>query len=328
MLEPPDGPMIERFWQMLADSFRYWSEARASQMAAALTYYAMLSLAPTMMIAIALASYLFDDELARGEILTVVQQVTTPEIARTIGGLIDRAQEPRSGIFAGSISIVVLVVGASGVFTQLYDTFNRIWQVESLKNGFWFNVQKRLIGIAMVLVMGLLLIAALVLNSVEAYVSQLAQGHPMVLRWMELTDRSLSYLLVPAVFSLMFWFFPATRIRLRDVIPAAVLTALLVAGSRYFIQLYLKMSTTSEVYGAAGSLVVMLIWVYITGLVVFYGAAFSHAWTVHYGSGPPFPAAPQPVPTEAVDGQPVPEPPPLVPQRRQSPPPPPSSPAG
>ena len=82
-----------------------------------------------MMIAIALAGYLFDDELARGEILAVVQQVTTPEIAETIGGLIDRAQEPRSGIFAGSISIAVLVFGASGVFTQLHDTFNEIWDV-------------------------------------------------------------------------------------------------------------------------------------------------------------------------------------------------------
>ena len=253
-------------------------------MAAALTYYTMLSLAPTLIIAIAIAGYLFGDQLAETQVLETVQQFTTEDIARTVAGLIDRANRPDSGVLAGSISIAILVIGASGAFTQIYNTFNMIWQVADERTGILYTIQNRLIGIAMVLVVGLLLIVALVLHSVIASINQWVEEYPAVLTWLNLSDRSLSFLLMPVIFSLMFWFFPATKISIRDVLPAGVLTSLLVAGSRYLIQAYLQFSTTSEVYGAAGSLVVLLIWIYITSLVVFLGAAFSHAWANVYGS--------------------------------------------
>ena len=253
-------------------------------MAAAMTYYAMLSLAPTLIISIAIASYIFDDQLAEQEILTAIRKFTNPEIAQIIAGLIGRANVPKSGFLAGSFSIGVFIFGASGVFSQLYDTFNHIWHVDGKKQGFWFSLQKRGIGILMVLLVGLTLVGALILNSVESYVTQLVGDQSVLLDWMKFADRGLSLLLVPVVFSLLFWFVPATKIRLSDVIPAAILTALLVMGSRYIIQLYLRFSFTSEVYGAAGSLVVMLIWIYITCMVVFFGASFSHAWSVTFGS--------------------------------------------
>jgi membrane protein len=256
-------------------------------MAAALTYYAMLSLAPTLMIAIAIAGYLFDDQLAEAEILTTIQQVTTPEIAQTISGLIQRANGPQSGVLAGTISLGVLIIGASGVFKQLFDTFNYIWHIDSKEQGFWFDMQKRGLGILMVLVIGLMLIGALVLNSMVAYVNQLMEGHPILLSWLNFADRSLSFLLMPIVFAGMFWFVPSVKLKLWDVVPAGIVTAVLVLGSRHIIQMYLEFSTTSEVYGAAGSLVVLLIWIYMTSMVVFYGASFSHAWAITYGSRAP-----------------------------------------
>ena len=279
--------MLLKIWQLVSGSFKIWSDARASQMAAATTYYAMLSLAPTLIISIAIASYIFDDQLAEAEILTTIRKFTTPEIAQTIAGLIRRANLPKSGFLAGTFSICIFIFGASGVFSQLYDTFNYIWLVDGKKLGFWFGLQKRGIGILMVLLVGLLLIGALVLNSVEAYVTSLVEGQALLLSWIKFSDRALTFLLLPIVFSLMFWFVPATKIRLTDVIPAGVLTAMLVLGSRYIIQLYLKFSSTSEVYGAAGSLVVMLIWIYIISLILFFGAAFSHAWSVTFGSRAP-----------------------------------------
>jgi membrane protein len=279
--------MIKKVWQLMFGSIRIWSDARASQMAAALTYYAMLSLAPTLMIAIAIAGYLFDNQLAEAEILAAVQQFTTPEIAKTISGLIQRASGPQSGIFASSISVIVLIIGASGVFSQLFDTFNYIWHVDGKKLGFWFEVRKRGIGILMVLVIGLLLIGALVLNSTVSYVTQQMEGHPILLSWLNFADRGLSFLLLPIVFSTLFWFVPSVKLSLWDVIPAGIVTSVLVTGSRYIIQLYLEFSSTSEVYGAAGSLVVLLIWIYMTSMVVFYGASFSHAWAITYGSRTP-----------------------------------------
>ena len=276
--------MFVKIWQLIFESFKIWSDARASQMAAATTYYAMLSLAPTLMIAIAIASYIFDGQLAEAEILEATREFTTPENAQIIAGLIQRASLPQSGIVAGTFSIGIFLIGASGVFSQLYDTFNYIWHVDAKKQGFWFGVQKRGIGILMVLMAGLLLVGALALNSLQGYVTELADGYQMLQYWLNLADRGVTFLLFPIMFSLLFWFVPATKVRIWDVVPAGILTSMMVLGSRYIIQLYVKFSSTSEVYGAAGSLVVMLIWIYIITMVLFYGASFSHAWSLTFGS--------------------------------------------
>ena len=295
--------MFKRIWKLISSTFSIWANANASRMSAALTYYTMLSLAPMLMIAIAIAGYIFDNKLAESEIVEQVSLVTTPEIAKTVGGLIKRASQPSSGIVAGTISLCVLTFAASGVFTQLYDTFNDIWNVSfDQKNSLLFTLEKRLIGVGMVLIVGVMLVAALVLNSLMTYVNQWVEGsYPQAVSWLNLADRGLSFLLMPVVFTLIFWFFPATKIRLKDVWPAGVLTACLVAASRYLIGLYLEFSTTSEVYGAAGSLVVLLIWVYMTGLVVFFGAAFSHAWADNFGSRSDF-YQPEPAPIASETG--------------------------
>ncbi|MEM7782332.1 MAG: YihY/virulence factor BrkB family protein [Planctomycetota bacterium] len=278
--------MILRIWQLIPRTISIWIGANASRMSAALTYYTVLSLAPILMIAIAIAGYVYDDHLAEHEILKQVNAFTTPEIAKTVSNLIQNAVRPESGIVAGSISLCILVFAASGVFTQLYDTFNDIWEVSHEdKNGFLLELQKRLIGIGMVFLMGVLLITSLIINSAFTYLSSLVDGsYPVLVGWLSFADRGFSFLLMPLVFTMMFWFLPATKIRATDALPAGFLTACLFAGSRYLIGLYLEFSTTSEVYGAAGSLVILLIWVYITGMVVFLGASFSRAWAITFGS--------------------------------------------
>lgn len=258
-----------------------------------MTYYTMLSLAPLLMIAIAIAGYVFDDQLVESEIIQSVKAVSSTEIAETVAGLIRNAKDPSSGWVAGMISLMVLLYGASGIFTQLFDTFNDIWQVPpASRSGLRFNIQKRLVGVMMVLVAGFLLIGTLALGSVISYLNQLVDGkYPQLTTWLNLADRGLSFILMPFVLSLIFWFFPTRKMRWTDVWPAAGLTAAMLAASRYLIDFYLQFSTTSEVYGAAGSLVVLLVWVYITGLVVFFGASFSCAWTQLFGSHSNFAAS-------------------------------------
>lgn len=266
-------------------TFSIWARANASRMSAALAYFAMLSLAPCLMIAIAIAGYIYDDGVAATEIVKQVERVTTPEIAQTVDGLIQRASKPRSGILAGTISLCVLVFAASSVFTQLTDTFDDIWGVTYHGfEGFLATIRKRLIGIGMVLIVGVLLIAILLMESTMAYIRTLVDGYPSVLGWLMLADKSLSYFLMPLVLSLMFWFFPSTTVKWGDAWPAGILTACLIASSRFLIAIYMEFSTTSEVYGAMGSLAVLLIWIYMTGLVVFFGASFSHAWAETFGS--------------------------------------------
>ena len=267
-------------------TFQIWGQAQASRMSAAMTYFTMLSLAPLLVIAIAIAGFVYDGQIAEQQIIEQVNVVTTPAVAETVAGLIKNATKPGSGLLAGSISLCILLYGASGVFSQLYDTFNDIWQipVES-RMGIRFTIEKRLIGVAMVLVVGVLLIATLSVGSAISYLNRLVHdSYPQLTTWLSLADRSLSFLLMPLIFSLVFWFVPATKIKWLDVWPAGLLTAMLVAASRYLIDYYLTLSSTSEVYGAAGSLVVLLVWVYMTGLVVFFGASFSHAWAETFGS--------------------------------------------
>ena len=250
-----------------------------------MTYYTMLSLAPLLMIAIAIAGYVYDSKQAQAEVIQNVKVATSPAIAQTVAGMIKNATRPSSGILASTISLLVLFYGASGVFSQLFDTFNDIWEVPpETRTGILFSLQKRLVGVGMVLVAGLLLIGTLMLGSVIAYVNGLVDSYPHISSWLSLADRSMSFLLMPFVFALIFWFFPATKVQWRDVWPAGILTACLVATSRYLIDFYLRFSSTSEVYGAAGSLVVLLIWVYMTGLVVFFGASFCFAWAKTFGS--------------------------------------------
>lgn len=274
--------MLKRTWTLIASSIQIWSEAKASRMAAALTYFTMLSLAPLLMMAIAMAGFVFGDKLAENEILEQATRFTTPEIASIVAGLIHNASQPSSGIVAGAISILVLLFAASGVFSQLHDTFNDIWSLPPEKtSGFFFLIKQRLVGVGMVLVAGIILLATIILSTA---IASLTEAYPATKSWLNLADRGVSYLLIPFLLANMYWLIPSTKIEFRDVIPAAMLTAVLVSGSRYFIDLYLGFSSTSEVYGAAGSLVVLLIWIYINGLVVFYGAAFSRAWTETFGS--------------------------------------------
>ena len=277
---------MKHIWNLIYSSFSIWAGARSSSMAAAMTYFGMLSLAPLLVIAIAIAGSFFGDALAQEEIIEQVKLFTTEEIASIVGNLIANATTPQSGFLAGSVSVAILVFGASGVFSQLQETFNEIWDVpDEERQGIWLTVKARLIGILMVIIAGCLLLTTLGLSTAVAAVTNLFHEiHPRIETWLGLADRGISFLLMPLVLSLLFWLIPKAKIQWSDVWPAAMLTALLLSLSRYLIEFYLRYSTTSEVYGAAGSLVVLLIWIYISGLILFYGAAFSRAWAETFGS--------------------------------------------
>lgn len=239
-----------------------------------------------LMIAVAIAGYYYDGPQVQQEIVDQVEKLTDQRTSKVFAGLLKNATQPASGLVAGSISLLITLFGASGVFSQLYDTFNDIWDVPSDdRSGWWFMVQKRLIGIVVVVFVGILLLGTLVLSSMIAYLNNVwTDSYPGLEQWLNLADRGLAYLLMPVVFSIMFWFFPAAPVKWRDVWVAGVLTAVLVAGSRYLVAAYLKFSSTSEVYGAAGSVVVLLIWIYIIGLCLFFGASFSYSYAHNVGS--------------------------------------------
>ena len=255
-------------------------------MAAAMTYFTMLSLAPLLTMAIAIAGYFFESSLAQETVVDHVSAYTTEDVAKTIAGLIKNASRPSSGLLAGVLSIVVLIFAASGAFTQMHDTFDDIWHIPIAKRmSILFTLRQRVVGILMVLVAGLLLLSLLVQSAVVTTISSwLADNYPQAVPWLRFADRGVSFLLMPVVFSMLFWLVPSAKVRFQDVWLAGMLTAVLCGTSRFLIELYLDFFTANEVYGAAGSLVILLVWVYMMAMVVFYGAAFSHAYSVTFGS--------------------------------------------
>ena len=279
--------MVKRIWKLIQSSFVIWGQANASRMAAALTFFTVLSLAPLLVMAIGIAGFIYGDQVAEQEIIQRVAEFTSDEMAAVIGSLINNAsQQPESGLIASTISLAILLFAASGVFSQLDYTFNEIWQVPiEDRSGWWFLLRTRLVGVALVLIAGVLLLATIVLSTaLEAFGEWWAEFFPSTVRWILMADRGVAFLLTPLVLSVFFWLLPVTKVHWRDVWPAGLLTAGLIALSRYIIGFYLRFSSTSEAYGAASSLVVLLIWVYVTGMIVFYGAAFSLAWAQVFGS--------------------------------------------
>ena len=286
--------MLFKIYTLFVKSFQIWGEAKASRMSAALAYYTMLSLSPILILAIAIAGSFFSEEEIASAILGLVGNWTSQQVVQQVGELIqndavavtiERTTARESGLIAGGISILILLFGASSVFTQLQDTLNIMWNVPyEQRSGILYTLIQRGLGILIVLSMGILLVFRMLLTTVLAYFSDLVTRiYAPALPLMSYAEQGITLLIMPVFFALLFWFLPNVDVRWRYAIPAGILTAGLFAGSRTLIALYLSLSSTSAVYGAASSLVVMLTWIYLIGLIFFFGAAFSRAYAEVFG---------------------------------------------
>lgn len=278
--------MLEKVITVLTQSFRVFGRARATLMAAALTYYTLLSISPLLILTVAIAGYFYGDALVEAEVLDQIAQFTSEEVANTVKELVTNTTQPESGIIATLLSFSILFYGASNLFTMLHDTFNIIWDLPySLRSTWWYAIRQRLIGIAMVLVVGLLLLAFMVLGSVLGAIGDyVVTEFPTLANGIFLAERGSTFLLVPLIFVGINIWLPDTNPTLWDVLIPSFITAMLLLGSRTLISLYLQFSSTSAVYGAAGSIVVLLAWVYMMGSIVFYGAALCKAFAEQFGS--------------------------------------------
>ncbi len=278
--------MLEKAIAVLTQSFRVFGRARATLMAAALTYYTLLSISPLLILTVAIAGYFYGDALVEAEVLDQIAQFTSEDVANTVKELITNTAQPESGIVATILSFSILFYGASNLFTMLHDTFNIIWDVPyALRSTWWYTIRQRLIGVGMVLSVGLLLLAFMILGSVLGAISgYVSTEFPNLVGGIFLAERSITFLLVPLIFTGINRALPDADVTWWDVLIPSFITAMLLLGSRTLISLYLQFSSTSAVYGAAGSLVVLLVWVYMMGLIVFYGAALCKAFAGQFGS--------------------------------------------
>jgi membrane protein len=269
------------FAKILKDTFSQFLEERAPRMAAALAFYTTFSLAPLLIIVVAFAGLVFGQDAAQGRLLGEIQGLVGVSGASVIQDLIASARKPASGTVAAVIGVVTLLVGATGVVSELQDSLNTIWNVESVAtNGIVAIVEQRLMSFAMILGIGFLLLVSLILSAALSAATAFAtQAMTIPDSILHLADLMLSFAAITVLFALIYKIVPDAEIRWRDVWLGAAAASLLFALGKLALSFYIARSGVESAYGAAGSLVVLLLWVYYSAQILFLGAELTQVYT-------------------------------------------------
>lgn len=277
---------IKTIWVLLKETFTEWNNDKASRLAAALAYYTIFSLAPLLIIAIAIAGAVFGEEAARGEIVEQIQGLVGKEGAQFIQVAIENASKPNQGTIASIISVVVLLFGASGLFAQLQDALNTIWEVQPKPGrGLVGILRDRFLSFLMVLGVGFLLIVSLLLSAaLTGFVNYFANLLPGIGFLLQFANFIISFAITTVLFGLIYKVLPDVEITWSDVWIGATITSLLFAFGRFLLGMYLSSSSFGSTYGAAGSVIILLAWVYYAAQILFFGAEFTQVYARKYGS--------------------------------------------
>lgn len=275
-------------WRLIQEAIAAWQQDKASRLAAALSYYAIFSVTPLIVVIIAIAGSLFGEAAARGQIIAQIQGSVGPEGAAFIQSLLENAGRggAGSGLFASVIGIILLLFGATGLFVELQDALNTVWGVTAKPNrGVKNFLRNRALSFVMVLSIGFLLLASLVLSAVLASLSRFTDSNLFELgRFWQITNLAVSFGVIVLLFATIYKLLPDVRIPWSDVWVGASITALLFMIGRFLLGLYLGNTAFSSTYGAAGSLIILLVWFYYSAQILFFGAEFTKVYANRYGS--------------------------------------------
>ncbi|ARV59631.1 ribonuclease BN [Nostocales cyanobacterium HT-58-2] len=277
---------FKAIWELFQETFNEWSNDKVSRLAAALSYYTIFSIAPLLIIVIAIAGAVLGEDAATGAIRTQLEGLVGQDGAGVIQTAIQNANQPKAGTIASIISIIVLIFGATGLFTELQDALNTIWEVQPKPGRAMKNmVRQRFTSFAMVLAIGFLLLVSLVISAVLAgIVGYFRNVLPGVDFAWQIVNFILGFTITTVLFGLIFKVLPDVKITWNDVLIGAALTSLLFSIGRYLLGQYLGKSSFGSTYGAAGSVVIILAWVYYAAQILFFGAEFTQVYARKYGS--------------------------------------------
>ena len=255
----------------------YWA-IRPLELAAALSYYTLLSLAPLVLVAVALAGLVFDRAAVEGEVVKEIRLLVGSEGSNVVETVLRHARDPEKSTLSVMVGVAVLFLGATSVFVQLQSSLNRIWKVdEQAHNVVWVILKGRLLSLAMVLAIGFLLLVSLVVSAALTAFGETALvdvRHGSI--GLEGLNLLLSVAVITLLFALMFKVLPDAPVAWGDVWVGAIVTSLLFTVGKTLIGVYLGRTSIGSPYGAAGSLVVMTVWVYYASLIVFFGGQLTY----------------------------------------------------
>ena len=276
-----------QIWDLIRKSAVAWVDDYAQSMGAALAYYTLFAIAPLVIISIAVAGLVFGREAARGEIVAQIQGLIGQEGAIAVQGLLKSTNVTAQNIFATVVSVITLVIGATTVFAELQSDLDRIWRVPSpaKESGIWTLLRTHLLSFGLVLGLGFLMLVSLLVSAAIAAIGRWCSG--FFEGWVTLLyalNFSISFVITMLLFAMIYKFMPRARIAWRDVWIGAAVTAFLFEIGKILIGLYLGKISVASGFGAAGSLVVLLVWVYFSAQIFLLGAEFTWVYSHEYGS--------------------------------------------
>lgn len=272
---------------LVSQTVKEWGEDDAARLAASLAYYTVFSIPPLLILFLVLAGQIYGDQAAlRNELTSQISGLVGPQGADAIETILENADNPGGTVIATVISFATLIFGASGVFAQLHDTLNKIWNVELKQSNVLQTIKERFFSFTMVLGVGFLLLVSLIISSgLAAFNNLVSSAIPSLILLAQIINFVVSFGVITLLFALIFRIIPDVEIAWDDVWIGAIVTALLFTIGKWGIGLYLGNSAPSSTYGAAGSLIVILLWVYYSAQILFFGAEFTQVYANRYGSG-------------------------------------------
>jgi membrane protein len=277
-------------FSLFRETFREWRDDNATRLAAALAYYTTFSLAPLLVLVIAIAGLLGGREAAQNQTMAQVQDLLGVQGKEFVQGMIESASKPSTGIAATIIGVVTLFFGALGVFGELQNSLNTIWEVKpkpakNFIDGIKRFVGRRLLSFAMVLGTGFLLLASLVLSAaLSALGGYIGTRWLVADLWLQVINFFISFGVITLLFAMIFKLLPEVKMAWKDVWLGAAVTSALFTLGKSLIGLYLGRSQVGSTFGAAGSLAILLIWIYYSAQILFFGAEFTQVYANGYGS--------------------------------------------
>ena len=268
---------IHKIWQVLVKSFKDFMADGALKYSASLSYYTVFSIAPVLIIIIGITGLFFGREAVSGQIYYQFSDLMGTKVAQLIQDAIQNIELEGQSMVATVVGFVTLLVGASGVFAELQDSLNKIWSVKATAQNGWLKyLINRLISFSMVLTLGFLLIVSLLINALISLLSNHLLPALSEWQWLSLIINNIIIIvIVTLLFAFIFKFLPDVKLKWTDVLSGAFFTALLFFLGKYLIGTYLSQSAIASAFGAAGSLALILLWVYYSSAILFFGAEFT-----------------------------------------------------
>lgn len=278
---------LQAFPALLKSAASKWSDHNASRLGAALAYYMLLSIAPLVIVVVAVCGIVFNRTVAERQLLLEMRDLVGDTGANTVRMLLEHARHTSSGMVATILAVTVLLFGASGVFVELRGSLNTIWDAPPRRSSLWRDlIWQRFVSFAMVLALALLLLTSLLISAALTVAGKFFHGliplHTVIMG--QALESVISFAAIWVLFALIFKFVPAVPIAWRDVVIGAGLTAFLFTVGKSLLALYIGTAGVGSTYGAAGSLVALVVWVDYSAQIFFFGAEFTRAYADSFGS--------------------------------------------